>query len=48
VLFHQAGDGAPKAVGSRVLDAKSMRTLVEKTGEGFDYLLVDANEIDVP
>jgi hypothetical protein len=48
VLFHQAGDGAPKAVGCQVLDAPSMRLLADKTGDRFDYLLVDANEGEVP
>jgi hypothetical protein len=48
VLFHQASEGTPRAVGCQVLDAESMRRLVEKAGASFDYLLVDANETAVP
>ncbi len=48
VLFHQGGDGAPAAVGCQVLDADGIRRLASEVGARFDYLLVDANEVEVP
>jgi len=48
VLFHQGGDGAPAAVGCQVLDAGGIRRLASEVGARFDYLLVDANEVEVP
>lgn len=48
VLFHRIGPGAPGAVGCQVLDAEGMHRLASAVGERFDYLLVDANEVDVP
>lgn len=48
VLFHQGGDGAPKAVGCQVLDASGIRRLTAEAGARFDYLLVDADDEEVP
>lgn len=48
VLFHQAAEGGPKAIGCQVLDASGMRRLAEEVGARFDYLLVDANAGAVP
>ncbi|MDF2695871.1 MAG: hypothetical protein K0S65_4254 [Labilithrix sp.] len=47
VLFHRGGDGTPAAVGCQVLDA-GIRTLAREGGARFDYLLVDANDEEVP
>ncbi len=48
VLFHQAGAGAPPAIGCQVLDADGIRRLATETGSRFDYLLVDANDEEIP
>jgi hypothetical protein len=48
VLFHDGEQGAPIAVGCQVLRKGDMHSLAALVGDQFDYLLVDANEEDVP
>lgn len=48
VLFHRGGEGTPAPVGCQVLDADGIRTLAREGGARFDYLLVDANDEEVP
>jgi hypothetical protein len=48
ILFHVGGPGAPEVVGCQVLQANDMRRVATEGGAHFDYLLVDANEEDVP
>ncbi|MBX3205936.1 MAG: hypothetical protein KF764_12760 [Labilithrix sp.] len=48
VLFHRGGEGTPPAVGCQVLDADGIRILAREGGARFDYLLVDANEEEIP
>lgn len=48
ILFHQAGAGAPPAVGCQVFDAAGIRRLSTEVGPRFDYLLVDVNSDPKP
>jgi hypothetical protein len=49
ILFHVGeGAGAPLVVGCQVLASPDMHTLAGLGGDKLDYLLVDANDEDVP
>jgi hypothetical protein len=49
VLFHHAGDGAPRVVGCQVLAPEDMKKLtagVGGAGESFEYVLIEGAKLD--